>query len=323
MRRLARQPGAFTLIELLVVIAVIGLLIGLLLPVLAGARTSARTAKCAAQLRNVSGLTASFMAQHKDQAPIAGRLWMHTLAMFGPQNLPQGLSYYSESGPGSPQRPLPFFATIAEFAGVEFDTSSIEAMREQLGTTSAESPVADSYYPYVRCPDDRTFDHSDPLQAGNSLLPNDLSWTVTNGLGEMSSYMLNEWALGESFMQSTRHMGKLYLVQRPASVSYVADGEPRIFEPPQGINYLLFFDEETQPGFTLADYNAMYRSYTPPQQFWRGFFYQFGIPADPQTGEASGPPRHGGVLNVTFIDGHVQSVPFTDEAFGKVLVSDP
>jgi prepilin-type processing-associated H-X9-DG protein/prepilin-type N-terminal cleavage/methylation domain-containing protein len=318
-----RRKPAFTIIELLVVIAVIALLIALLLPMLSGARSSARTVKCGAQLRNVSGLTASFMAQHKDQAPIAGRLWMHSLATFTPQCLPAGLSYYEESGPGSVQRPMPYFATIAEFAGVEFDRSSIQAMRAQLGTPGQDSSVADSYYPYVRCPDDRTFDHNDPTQIGNTLLPNDLSWTVTGGLGEMSSYMLNEWALGESYVPSTRLLGRLYRVQQPSRVSYVADGEPRVFEPPQGINYQLFFDQETQPGYTLADYNAEFRSYSPPQQFWRGFYYQFGVPVDPQSGAVSGPPRHGGATNVTYIDGHVQTLRFSDEAFAKALISDP
>src|SRR6185436_3981919 len=101
---------------------------------------------------------------------------------------------------------------------------------------------------------------------GNSLLPNDLSWTVSGGLGEMSSYMLNEWALGESYMPSTRLLGKIYKTQFPSDVSYVADGEPRLFEAPD-INYSLFFDEETVPGFTLADYNEMYRSFSPPQMF--------------------------------------------------------
>src|SRR5262245_13334711 len=129
MRSSPTERRAFTLIELLVVIAVIGLLIGLLLPVLAGARSSARTVRCAAQLRSISQLTASFTAQHKDQAPIAGRLWNHTRDQFTQSGLPQGLSYYWEAGQGSIQRPMPFFATIAEYAGLTLDRSSIDAMR--------------------------------------------------------------------------------------------------------------------------------------------------------------------------------------------------
>jgi prepilin-type N-terminal cleavage/methylation domain-containing protein/prepilin-type processing-associated H-X9-DG protein len=313
---------AFTLIELLVVIAIIAILIALLLPVLGGARAAARTAKCASQLRSASGLTAALMNERKDQAPIAGRLWMHTATDFTPQGLPSGLSYYEEAGPGSTKRPMPFFASLAEFSGVDFDKSSIGAMRTQLGYPGTESPVGASMAGLVRCPDDRTFDHDNLTHIGNSLLPNDLSWTVSGGLGELSSYMLNEWALGESYFPGKRVMGKLFQVREPASVAYVADGEPRVLEPPQGINYLLFFDDETQPGYTLADYNTYYRMSAPPQQFLRGFFYQLGIPVNPQTGCIDGPARHGGALNITFVDGHVRTVPFSDEAFQKVLISD-
>jgi prepilin-type N-terminal cleavage/methylation domain-containing protein/prepilin-type processing-associated H-X9-DG protein len=312
----------FTLIEVLVVIAIITILIGLLLPVLSGARNSARTSKCAAQLRGLSGLTASFMAERKDQAPIAGRLWQHPRPMFIPQHLPKGLSYYQEAGPGSPERPLPFFATLVQFSGVHFDTSSIQAMRAQLGYPGIDPLTAASYLSHVRCPDDRTFDTQDVNHLGNSLLPNDLSWTVTNGLGEMSSYMLNEWALGESYLTSTRLLGRIFKTQFPSSVSYVADGEPRIFEAAD-VNYSLFFDQELTPGFTLADYNEMYRSYSPPQMFQRGFFYQFGMPVNRTSGAINGPARHSAALNVTFIDGHVQTVPFVEAAFRKVRISDP
>jgi len=315
--------GAFTLIELLVVISVIAVLIGLLLPVLSGARSAARTSTCANQLRSVSNLTGSFLTERRDQAPIAGRLWLHTRETFTERTLPAGLTYYEEAGPGSTPRPMPFFATIAEFGGVEFDRSSIEAMRTQLGFPGDESPIARSYYPYVRCPDDRSFDHDDLTQIGNSLLPNDLSWTVTGGLGELTSYILNEWALGESYLPSKRLFGKLYRASQPAKVSYVMDGEPRIFEPPEGINYMLYFDEETQPGYTLADYNQMYRAYVPPEQCSRGIFYQFGFPVSPQTGGVDGPARHRNAINITFLDGHVETVPLNDDAFGRVLISDP
>jgi prepilin-type N-terminal cleavage/methylation domain-containing protein/prepilin-type processing-associated H-X9-DG protein len=314
---------AFTLIELLVVISIIALLIGMLLPVLGGARSAARTTKCSTQLQSVSTLTASFTTDRKDQAPLAGRLWTHTVATFCSQGLPPGLTYYYESGPGSIRRPMPFFATIAEYAGVDFDRSSLQAMRTQLGFPGEDSPAASGYFKFVRCPDDRTFDHNDLNHVGNSLLPNDLSWTVSGGLGELSSYMLNEWALGESPSESTRLLGRLYRAQNPSMIAYVADGEPRVFEPPQGINYLLFFDEETQPGYTLNDYNAMYRSYAPAEQFSNGFFYQFGFPVDYSTGNVRGPARHGRAINITFLDGHVRTVPLNEDAFQGVLISDP
>jgi prepilin-type N-terminal cleavage/methylation domain-containing protein/prepilin-type processing-associated H-X9-DG protein len=320
--RQSTRHGAFTLIELLVVIAVIAILIGLLLPVLSGARGAARSAKCAAQLRSMNELTFGFMVSHRDQAPIAGRLWMHTLTDFVEGRLPAGLTYYTQSGPGSPRRPLPFFAALAEYAGVDTDLSDIQLLRAQLGSAGGGSPALQSFLSMTRCPDDRTFDTENPAHAGNTLLPNDLSWTVTGGLGEMSSFMLNEWALGESFASSTRLFGRLVRAQQPARLSYMADGEPRLFEPPQGINYLLYFDDETRPGYTLGDYNAYYRA-VYPGQCMGGVYYQFGFVADPTTGHISGPPRHRGTTNVTFLDGHTRSVPLTQDGLQNVLISDP
>jgi len=311
------------LIELLVVIAIVGLLVGLLLPVLSGARASGRTIKCAAQLQSISSLTASFAVDRKEQAPIAGRLWQHPTAQFGPAYLPRGLLYYFEAGAGSLQRPLPFFASIAAHAGLELDLTSRDILRGQLGFPGSSPGASGGFFRYTRCPDDATFNPEDLNHLGNSLLPEDLSWTVGTGLGEMSSYMLNEWALGESYGPSTRLLGKLYKSKNPSMVAYVADGEPRVFEPPLGMNYMLFFDEETQPGYTFADYNAWYRGASPQNQFARGVFYQFGFPVDYETGAVRGAARHRAAMNVTFIDGHVSTVPLNERALRGVFISDP
>ncbi|MBL9030778.1 MAG: prepilin-type N-terminal cleavage/methylation domain-containing protein [Phycisphaerae bacterium] len=58
---------AFTLIELLVVIAIIALLIGLLLPSLAGAREAGRQARCASNLRQLTGAAITRAHDRKGQ----------------------------------------------------------------------------------------------------------------------------------------------------------------------------------------------------------------------------------------------------------------
>ncbi len=318
-----RPQSGFTLIEALVVIAVIGVLVGLLLPMLSGARSAARMAKCAATQRSLGQCVVGFMGDHRDQGPVAGRLWNHTLAQFTPAGLPRGLSYYWQSGPGSVKRPLPFFATLAEYAGIEFDTSSIDEMRRQLGFPGPEHPASARFFSLTRCPDDRTFDRGQLHHIGNTLLPNDLGWTVSGGLGEMSSFMINEWATGAGAIQEERLLGQLFRVQHPSSLSLLCDGEPRLFEPPAGINYQLYFDDEITPGFTLLGYNQYFQGFSPPEHFARGIYYQFGFPIDPEQGVIDGPPRHRWSINTLFVDGHVGAVRLSEDGLSRALISQP
>ena len=149
---------AFTLIELLVVIVVIGILLVLLLPALAAARSAARSARCSGALSQHGRLITAFAADRRDQAPLAGRLWEHTADLFSREHLDAGLFYYFESGPGSIERPMPFFATLAASSGLEFDTSSRAAMRTQLGYPGTTGPAAAAFFQFTCCPDDATFD---------------------------------------------------------------------------------------------------------------------------------------------------------------------
>jgi prepilin-type N-terminal cleavage/methylation domain-containing protein/prepilin-type processing-associated H-X9-DG protein len=314
---------AFTLIELLVVISIIGMLIALLLPVLSGARVAARTMKCASQQRNLGQLTTAFMTDRRDQAPMAGRLWMHTASTFTSRHMPSQLLFYDDPEAGGVRRPLPFFATLAHTSGLDMDFTSRQNLRRYLGSAGTHTVEAESFMSMMRCPQDVTFDPDDPHHVGNTLLPNDLSWTAGQGVGEMTSYMANEWAFGQTWISGRRLEGRLYRIQRPSDVALLADGEPRLFEPPQGMNYMLFFDDEVlESVYTMNDYNNRFRMYFPSSLFSRGIFYQLGFPVNVNAATVSGPSRHRGSTNINFADGHVKTVPLTEDALSRVLISD-
>lgn len=65
-----RHPRGFTLVELLVVIGIIALLISILLPALNKARESAMSVTCASNLRQIGGMFANYVADHRRLPPL-------------------------------------------------------------------------------------------------------------------------------------------------------------------------------------------------------------------------------------------------------------
>lgn len=322
MRRRAEPrctAAGFTLVELLVVIAIIAVLVSILLPALAAARASARTSRCLATVTGIGQATTTFMAERKGQAPLAGRLQQHPTPLFERQHLPSELYYYQESGEGSPERPLPFFAQLAINDGLKLDLTSIETLRGQLGGSATDPTVAE-FGQRTRCPDDRSFEPGNVLQTGITLGPGDATWTVTRGLGEMSSYMPNEWIFGEE--GNDRRRGKADSVAFPSSVFLACDGEPRSLEPPPGQNYLLVWNDASIRGFSLSDFNDQNLGYTTTETS-TGFCYLFGYVVNPMTGDIIDGPRHRGQINATFMDGHGATIPLRLDTMKRVLISDP
>lgn len=66
-----KRIRAFTLIELLVVVAIIAVLISILLPSLNGARKQARAVKCGANLKDVGGAFAIYLAENNGTYPVS------------------------------------------------------------------------------------------------------------------------------------------------------------------------------------------------------------------------------------------------------------
>lgn len=290
---------AFTLIELLVVIAIIALLIAILLPALGKARASGRQVKCASTVRDTVQLTTAFGAQNQGRAPVAGYLNTYSLATnFNDKGFPW-IPSWDDSGT---KRPLPFFAALGVFAGAEIETSSKDILRTQIGVGGMNPYLAK----LQRCPDDQTFDYAatdsatQNKQLAITLTPVESSYGGPNGIREMTSYMFNEYVLGQlkytPDKQIYRHLGKLDRVRFPSKVFYIADGEPKTDR------WITVWDFVEVKGDNLYNYNDAYDKNGLMQQFDQ--------------------KRHNKVMNAAYVDGHVQGHVLTREALKDIWIND-
>lgn len=124
----ARRSGrraAFTLIELLVVIGIIGLLIATILAAVRSARARAIEVRCGQQLRTLVQSLRLRAADHKDFLPLAGTI---RVSGFGPplstllnDASKERYDYLRDAAFPGAERPLPWAAAIARYAGASAD----------------------------------------------------------------------------------------------------------------------------------------------------------------------------------------------------------
>lgn len=291
-----RYRTGFTIVELLVVVAIVALLTGILLPALSSARSAAKSGVCLSQLRSTLQSTHAMVGEHRGQAPLSGLFWGYGPDQFVSRRLGRDLLSYDDDGV---RRPMPFFASLAQFGGADLPTDSREHLQSTL-VPSDEGTLDRPNFKAFRCPADASF------------TPDDAAVTLTgdvgyDGLREISSYLPNGYVLGavsdQKYLTPTprRLRGKLDRVALPSQTVLLFDGEP--------ITFWRFPLQATLPftpgGSSFSGYFGMLTDW------WRGGVEQFDF------------ERHHGRMNIGYVDGHAATSRMETTALAGVFVSNP
>jgi prepilin-type processing-associated H-X9-DG protein len=256
----------------------------MLMPIFGRMRARAQSLQCQATLRTI-GLAGQFHANnHRGYLPVAG---MHVNVDL---NVPPA------EGLGDPQvrrftyyldddveRPVPYTIALAIELGEKVRLDARENLEEDMQKEEVRR--------HFRCPSQKV-----ELKG----LTNNISYWQTPD--EWSSYVFGEGVLGTRDKDLPFPRGKVSKVKRPSVVMLAMDGRPR-YPLGEAKNWLLVPDGGTQ--WTLADYQ---RQTKLPGYDWIGR-------------EAIDYLRHDWHANVLFVDGHVESVPLSEEGCRTVGLS--
>lgn len=283
---------AFTLVELLVVIGIIAVLIALLLPALNRARASSRQVVCLSQLRQIGNAMVMHAHEHRGYMQIAGQI----VSPGGATSDGMGdstRSRYSYYKDGALFRPLNLVGAIAPYVGQAIRTDGKDNMLADINTGMVLK--------IFQCPSDET-----PLLGFTAKAT---GWT---GPTMYNSYGFNEAVLGWRDAPSggadfDELRGNVARIKNSAETFLMCDAIPRNHFVG---GWLTIFAHNK--GATLQEAYFNYND---------------------RAGDASmfDDTRHGGRINVMFVDGHGETRPLpkrdagytTNGPLGDIFVIAP
>jgi len=283
--------GAFTLVELLVVIGIIALLISILLPVLSKVQEASRTAKCLANLRSMAQAAILHANDHKGYMPVAGATFSPTAPSATPAAMHdsgrQRYSYYNE---GNMLRPMGLAGSFAKYLGHNVRTDSKANLEADLNTGTLEKMFI--------CPSDR-----DGGWLGFTIA--EYTGGLWTGPVSRQSYAFNEAVLGIAeppeggvTQRGCRFRGNLAKVRGTTQTFLMTDSTNLRGGSPSHPGILVYYN--TRLNQTLAD------------------VYYNNASGDSVNFDRN---RHRGRINISFCDGHVESMTIDPKSLSRVFLT--
>ena len=338
--------SGFTLVELLVVIAIVGILVALLLPAIQAARESARRTQCVNNLKNL----AQAALNHHDTAghfPTGGwgwwwvgdpdrgfgkgqpGGWLFNLMPFTEESSAYESASDSQPNVVTPQqsaavrlivvKPLPLIGCPSRRAGLVFPKPVDGTF---IAYNSAQNPadgnVAGRSDYAINCGDPELNEVRGPAGAGPS-----------NALALRDDTTFN-WCLSPTGKvlvancagNNTKTVTGVSFQRSEVAVRHVADGTSKTYLIGEKFMNPIHYESGRNPGdnetWCTGYNNDNFRSaYLPPSQDSLNDSFRSPYPSDTvlHGGHEIFGSVHSGGLNMTFCDGHVETIDYSIDAF--------